>query len=263
MASTSRRKRPPNADLARLIETCGASHKSLALRVNQLAQQAGLETDYSHTSIANWCQRGMIPKWPVPTLLAQAIAERLGRPVSLGEIGMGDAETPDADVGLDFPRDRGDAVRVATSFWSFVNRRDFLTGSGFAVSAFTTPVTRWLVTPADEAADHKGGKQVGRPDLDELRDRPTRPAAGTPNTAAGTGRPTPSPSASRNGLPRCCEARSPTRSAGPVLRHQRAVAASRLDRVRRRPARRRPAALHPGPPPGPRGAATSSSAAMS
>lgn len=149
---------------------CGASKKSLALRVNQLAHQAGMETDYSHTSIANWCQRGMIPKWPVPTLLAQAIGERLGRPVDLREVGMGEAETPDADVGLDFPRDRADAVRVATSFWSSVNRRDFLTGSGFAVSAFTTPVTRWLVTPADGSADHAGGQQVGRADLDELRD---------------------------------------------------------------------------------------------
>nr|WP_234307625.1 MULTISPECIES: sporulation protein [unclassified Streptomyces] len=170
VASTARRTRPPNADLARLIEACGASKKSLALRVNQLAHQAGMETDYSHTSIANWCQRGMIPKWPVPTLLAQAIGERLGRPVDLREIGMGEAETPDADVGLDFPRDRADAVRVATSFWSSVNRRDFLTGSGFAVSAFTTPVTRWLVTPADGSADHTGGQQVGRADLDELRD---------------------------------------------------------------------------------------------
>ncbi|WP_331740791.1 sporulation protein (plasmid) [Streptomyces cyaneofuscatus] len=171
MASTSRRKRPPNADLARLIETCGASHKSLALRVNQLAKHAGTETDYSHTSLANWCQRGMIPKWPVPTFLAQALGERLGRPVSLSEIGMGEAETPAADVGLDFPRDRGDAVQVATSFWSFVNRRDFLTGSGFAVSAFSTPVTRWLVTPADEAADLTcGKKQVGKADLEELRD---------------------------------------------------------------------------------------------
>ncbi|MFF8832422.1 sporulation protein [Streptomyces sp. NPDC015131] len=170
MTSTSSRKRPPNADLARLIETSGASHKSLAHRINQLARQAGHTTDYSHTSVANWCRRGMIPKWPVPNLLAQAIAERLGRPVSLGDIGMGDARTPAADVGLDFPRDRGDAVRVATSFWSFVNRRDFLTGSGFAVSAFTTPVTRWLVAPADEAADHRGGRKVGRADLAELRD---------------------------------------------------------------------------------------------
>ncbi|MEV0441613.1 sporulation protein [Streptomyces spectabilis] len=170
MASTTRRTRPPNADLARLIEASGASHKSLALRVNQLAHQAGLETDYSHTSVANWCRRGMTPKWPVPTLLAQALGERLGRPVSLSEIGMGEAETIDASVGLDYPRDPADAVRVATLFWSSVNRRDFLAGSGFAASAFTTPVTRWLVTPADENPERRGGQQVGRADLDELRE---------------------------------------------------------------------------------------------
>lgn len=170
MGSTVRRSRPPNTDLARLIEASGASHKSLARRVNQLARIAGIETTYSHTSIANWCRRGMTPKAPVPRLLAQAIGERLGRPVSVFEIGMGEAETPAADVGLDFPREPADAVRAATSFWSFVNRRDFLTGSGFAVSAFTTPVTRWLVTPADETADHFGGQRVGQADLDELRE---------------------------------------------------------------------------------------------
>ncbi|MFF7019917.1 sporulation protein [Streptomyces klenkii] len=170
MASTARRTRPPNADLARLIEASGASHKALAHRINQLAQAAGIQSDYSHTSIANWCRRGMTPKWPIPRLLAQAVGERLGRPVSLAEIGMGEAETPEADLGLDFPRDPADAVRVATSFWSSVNRRDFLTGSSFALSAFTTPVTRWLVTPADDTAHHRGGTQVGRLDLDELRD---------------------------------------------------------------------------------------------
>ncbi|MFD0574694.1 sporulation protein [Kitasatospora gansuensis] len=171
MASTTRRTRPPNTDLTRMIDQCdGASHKSLAHRVNQLAHEAGLATSYTHTSVANWCRRGMVPDWPVPRLLAQAVGERLGRPVGLAEIGMADAETPDADVGLDFRRDPADAVRVATSFWSTVNRRDFLTGSGFAVSAFATPVTRWLVTPADETAAHRGRGRVGAADLTELRD---------------------------------------------------------------------------------------------
>ncbi|MFG3227609.1 sporulation protein [Kitasatospora sp. NPDC048194] len=171
MASTTRRAKPPNDALARMIEKCdGASHKSLALRVNQLAHEAGLTTTYTHTSVANWCRRGMVPDWPVPKLLAQAIGERLGRPVQLAEIGMADAETPDAAVGLDFPRDPADAVRVATSFWSTVNRRDFLTGTGFAVSAFTTPFTRWLVTPADDAAAHRGRGRVGTADIAELRE---------------------------------------------------------------------------------------------
>ncbi|GAA0347534.1 hypothetical protein [Streptomyces blastmyceticus] len=46
-----------------------------------------------------------------------------------------------------------------------MNHRDFPAGSGS-----TTPVTRWLVTPADETADHRGSQQVGRADLDELRE---------------------------------------------------------------------------------------------
>lgn len=171
VASTARQAKPPNDALARMIEKCdGASHKSLAHRVNQLARESGLATSYTHTSVANWCRRGMVPDWPVPRLLAQAIGERLGRPVQLSEIGMDDAETPDAAVGLDFPRDPADAVRVATSFWSTVDRRDFLTGTGFAVSAFTTPVTRWLVSPADADAAHQGRGRVGAADLAELRD---------------------------------------------------------------------------------------------
>ncbi|MEY9839555.1 sporulation protein [Streptacidiphilus sp. EB103A] len=172
MASTARRKKPPNLDLTRLVEACearGASRNALAHRVNQLARAAGLDADYSHTSVGNWRQRGMTPKWPVPKLIAQTIGERLGRPVDCSEIGMSESETPDASVGLDFPRDPADAVRVATSLWSSVNRRDFLTGSTFAITAFTTPVTRWLVSPADTTADHRGGLRVGRTDLDELR----------------------------------------------------------------------------------------------
>ncbi|MFD7907357.1 sporulation protein [Kitasatospora sp. NPDC059747] len=171
MASTTRRAKPPNDALARMIDKCeGASHKSLAHRVNQLAREAGLTTTYTHTSVANWCRRGMVPDWPVPRLLARAIGERLGRPVQLAEIGMADAETPDAAVGLDFPREPADAVRVATSFWSSVNRRDFLAGSSFAVASFTTPVTRWLVSPADDTSSHRGSGRVGTADLAELRD---------------------------------------------------------------------------------------------
>ncbi|MFJ2805987.1 sporulation protein [Kitasatospora sp. NPDC087271] len=171
MAPTTRRTKPPNDALARMIDKCeGASHKSLAHRVNQLAHEAGLTTTYTHTSVANWTARGMVPDWPVPKLLARAIGERLGRPVELGEIGMADAGTPDAAMGWDFPRDPAEAVRTATSFWSSVNRRDFLTGAGFAVSAFTTPVTRWLVTPADDTAAHRGRGRVGAADLAELRD---------------------------------------------------------------------------------------------
>lgn len=167
--SNPRRTRPPNTALIRLIEASGASHNALAHRVNKLAGTEGLDTYYTHTSVANWCRRGMVPKWPVPKLLAQALGERLGRRVALAEINMADAKAAYADLGLDFPKNQTEAVRAATSFWSSLNRRDFLE-STFAISAYSTPVTRWLITPADHAAAHGGGLCVGRTDVQELRE---------------------------------------------------------------------------------------------
>ncbi|WP_236652428.1 sporulation protein [Streptacidiphilus neutrinimicus] len=109
----------------------------------------------------------MIPDPPAPDAIAVALGERLGRPVSLAEIGMCGVPDDGPEMGLDFPRDPADAVRGAASFWSTVHRREFL-GGAFAVAAYTTPVTRWLVQPDARLHGHRGGRQVGRADLDEL-----------------------------------------------------------------------------------------------
>ncbi|MGQ4515554.1 sporulation protein [Streptomyces sp. DW26H14] len=150
MAPTQRRT-GPNEELTRLIEISGASKKSLAHRVNELARHRGLTRNYIHTSVSNWTVKGMTPQHPVPLLIAQALAERLGRPVSLAEIGMDESDAADPDIGLDLPRDPMDAVGVATHFWSHVNRRNFLNTGAFAVSAYATPVTRWLARPSAPA----------------------------------------------------------------------------------------------------------------
>ncbi|MFE5484138.1 sporulation protein [Streptomyces sp. NPDC056527] len=135
--------------------------------MNRIAREAGRETKYLHTSIANWVNLGMIPRDPVPQFLAAALGERLGRRVTVEEIGMFTRQRGDGDMGLDFPRDPTDAIRVAATYWRTVDRRKFLR-NGFAVTAFTTPVTRWLTQPADAASAHQGGQRVGRTDLDEL-----------------------------------------------------------------------------------------------
>jgi tetratricopeptide (TPR) repeat protein len=149
------------------MQASGASHKSLAHRVNQIAREYGQGTKYGHTSVSNWVNQGMIPRNPVPRYVAAALGERLGRTVAAEEIGMFDLQRGNADLGLDFPRDPSDAIRVAATYWRTVDRQLFLT-NGFAVSAFTAPVTRWLTQPADAPITHQGGRQVGRSDLAEL-----------------------------------------------------------------------------------------------
>lgn len=157
--------RLPNPSLAAVITASGASRKAIAHRVNQLAAAAGRPTSYTHTSVVNWLD-GMIPRGAVPALLAQALGERLGRAVDIAEIGMATPSRDDAG-GLELPRDPADAAQRAADFWRNMHRRSFI-GRAFAVSAYTVPVTRWLIQPAVAAPARSSGRRVGQRELTEL-----------------------------------------------------------------------------------------------
>ncbi|UGQ14945.1 MFS transporter [Yinghuangia sp. ASG 101] len=164
--------RDPNKRLGDLLTHAGVSNAGLARRVNDLGAASGLALRYDKTSVARWVGKGMTPQGPVPHLIAAVLAERLGRPVPLEEIGLGETGPTDPDLGLSFPRDLAEAVVKATDLWrhDHVNRRDFLTGT-FAVTAFATPLARWLIAPADALAEHRGtDRRVGRADVAKLRE---------------------------------------------------------------------------------------------
>ncbi|MCQ8772064.1 sporulation protein [Streptomyces telluris] len=144
------------------------SHKRLAHRLNELCLAEGIASEYTHTSVANWSRRGMQPRWPVPQHICTALAERLGRAVSLADIGMGSPQN-DRAIGLAFPRDQRQALTETASYWSTVNRRNFLAAAPFAASAFSEPVTRWLVSPTEPMKPSSGVYALGRAHIEELR----------------------------------------------------------------------------------------------
>ena len=118
----------------------------------------------------------MTPHWPTPQAIAAALSDRLGRPVSVAEIGMPQPATTSPEIGLDFPRELPHAIDVAAAWWILgdqVNRRAF-GRVAFAAAAFTTPSTRRLIQPADADAalqpPQSRGRRVGTADLAELRD---------------------------------------------------------------------------------------------
>lgn len=161
-----------NARLGDLLVRAGVSNAGLARRVNDLGAAGGLTLRYDKTSVARWVGKGMTPQGPVPHLIAAVLSERLGRPVPLEEIGLEESTPADPDLGLSFPRDLAEAVVKATDLWrhDHVNRREFLTGT-FAVTAFATPLARWLITPADALAEHRGSdRKVGQSDVAKLRE---------------------------------------------------------------------------------------------
>lgn len=181
----SREQRGPNEKLGAVLALAGISNAGLARRVNDLGAQRGLTLRYDKTSVARWVSKGMVPQGAAPHLIAAAIGQKLGRPVPLHEIGLADAD-PAPEVGLAFPRDVGQAVKSATELYrlDLAGRRagsggiwQSLAGS-FAVSAYATPASRWLITPADSSvareaslADGSGAPiKVGHSDVQKLRE---------------------------------------------------------------------------------------------
>ncbi|KRD21111.1 MULTISPECIES: hypothetical protein [unclassified Streptomyces] len=181
----SREQRGPNEKLGAVLALAGISNAGLARRVNDLGAQRGLTLRYDKTSVARWVSKGMVPQGAAPHLIAAAIGQKLGRPVPLHEIGLADAD-PAPEVGLAFPRDVGQAVRSATDLYrlDLAGRRagsggiwQSLAGS-FAVSAYATPASRWLITPADGSVardvhllEGSGAPlKVGHSDVQKLRE---------------------------------------------------------------------------------------------
>ncbi|MDH2392367.1 MFS transporter [Streptomyces sp. HNM0663] len=179
----SREQRGPNEKLGTVLALAGISNAGLARRVNDLGAQRGLTLRYDKTSVARWVSKGMVPQGAAPHLIAAAIGAKLGRPVPLHEIGLADAD-PAPEVGLAFPRDVGEAVKTATELYrlDLAGRR---TGSGgiwqslagsFAVSAYATPASRWLITPADSSVERSADgadeapARVGHSDVAKLRE---------------------------------------------------------------------------------------------
>ncbi|WP_330458630.1 MFS transporter [Streptomyces sp. NBC_00820] len=181
----SREQRGPNEKLGAVLALAGISNAGLARRVNDLGAQRGLTLRYDKTSVARWVSKGMVPQGAAPHLIAAAIGQKLGRPVPLHEIGLADAD-PAPEVGLAFPRDVGQAVRSATELYrlDLAGRRagsggiwQSLAGS-FAVSAYATPASRWLITPADSSVAREAHStegtgapaKVGHSDVQKLRE---------------------------------------------------------------------------------------------
>ncbi|AYN40599.1 MFS transporter [Streptomyces dangxiongensis] len=181
----SREQRGPNEKLGAVLALAGISNAGLARRVNDLGAQRGLTLRYDKTSVARWVSKGMVPQGAAPHLIAAAIGQKLGRPVPLHEIGLADAD-PAPEVGLAFPRDVAQAVRSATELYrlDLAGRRSGAGGiwqslaGSFAVSAYATPASRWLITPADSSvaretasAEESGAPiKVGHSDVQKLRE---------------------------------------------------------------------------------------------
>lgn len=161
--------RQPNERLQALIQEAGCSNAGLARRVNMVGAERGLDLRYDKTSVARWL-RGQQPRGRAPGIIAEALGRKLGRTVTIDEIGMANGKNLASGVGLQFSPTVLGAIEQVCELWrSDVGRRDFLSGSAVAASALVEPSRDWLITGADAQVARTAGARVGTSDVEAVR----------------------------------------------------------------------------------------------
>ncbi|MFE9532472.1 transcriptional regulator [Streptomyces sp. NPDC006691] len=161
--------RQPNERLQALIQEAGCSNAGLARRVNMVGAERGLDLRYDKTSVARWL-RGQQPRGRAPGIIAEALGRKLGRTVTIDEIGMANGKNLASGVGLQFSPTVLGAIEQVCELWrSDVGRRDFLTGSTVAASALVEPSRDWLITGADAQVARNAGQRVGAADVEAVK----------------------------------------------------------------------------------------------
>lgn len=159
----------PNILLDALLDEAGMSHAGLAARINTAGRERGATLSYDHTAIARWI-KGQRPRGQVSDLICDILSQRLHRPFSHDDIGMGKPGTlaqPTALAGF---------VDRATALWRSdqQQRADVQTAPALTGTPAILPVWEWENPPEDLDVSRSGVSCVGRADVDMLRAARTR-----------------------------------------------------------------------------------------
>ncbi|WP_327270061.1 hypothetical protein OG233_26260 [Streptomyces sp. NBC_01218] len=87
-------QRVANEGLARLLGEAGWTGTQLASAVNRIGTEAGRPTAYEQSSVSHWLA-GTMPRKAVRPVVVEALARRIGRPVTLEEAGLGPSSAGD------------------------------------------------------------------------------------------------------------------------------------------------------------------------
>ncbi|MFF3290859.1 hypothetical protein [Streptomyces sp. NPDC003023] len=151
--------REPNTRLCDLFGLAGWSKGELARLVNRQAAAMGhpqLATDTSR--VRRWIDMGETPRDPVPKVLAALFTERLGRVVTIEDLGFArsgragkrrDVQGTDNPDGLPWAPDRTAAVLTEFTGMDLMLNRRGLVGAGAALaagSALSSAMYDWLKT---------------------------------------------------------------------------------------------------------------------
>ncbi|WP_405766522.1 hypothetical protein OHU34_13880 [Streptomyces sp. NBC_00080] len=160
-----------NAGLAALMQEADLSHKSLARAVVAAAARSGEVITCDHTYVTRWL-KGSIPRGNMPRFIADAIGRKLGRQLTIDDIGMGNAAVSavQTDLGLEFADKPETTAKTVADLW----RADLADAQALVraqpdSAAWNAASLRWIVAPPDGELTRTGNRAIGAVDVDMVR----------------------------------------------------------------------------------------------
>ena len=129
--------RTPNQALRRMVEAAGCSYEALARAVVTVAAENGERARTDRTSIAHWIN-GTTPRGRAGLWLVEALSRKLGRTVTLAQVGL--ASGNELPAALDSADPIGSVIDLGSAeLADDVNRRRMLAGAAYSVAALALP----------------------------------------------------------------------------------------------------------------------------
>ncbi|MFL6123258.1 XRE family transcriptional regulator [Actinophytocola sp.] len=126
--------------------------------------------DLNHTYVRRWLN-GMVPREEkVRRAITQALGEKLGRPVSLDEVGFGKSKKVPTDLGLSYPDKAADGIAAVTDLWQadLAGASTLITAPA-NVGAWNDASLSWLVSARHDETHSTGSRRVGPGDIAGVR----------------------------------------------------------------------------------------------
>ncbi|MCP9209170.1 hypothetical protein [Streptomyces cucumeris] len=159
-------KRTPNQQLTSLVAESGLTYESLAKEVRAVAAECGKLLRTNKSNIDHW-MRGAVPARDTGRYLAVALSRRLGRLLTLHDLGLAPHQGEDDSLGLSINQDPLDTL---LPMWRHeLDRRRFLTTSAYSVAAAGLPLS-YVQEIAERTAAARTGQTIGMAEVAAVRD---------------------------------------------------------------------------------------------
>ncbi|MCW8379747.1 tetratricopeptide repeat protein [Streptomyces justiciae] len=160
----------PNTRLSLLMQEADLNQAQLAATVAVVAAEHGVRTGCDRSSVSRWLS-GTTPRPPWPALLLEALARRLGRPITAYEAGLSSVRCPVTVHGLSWEADPLRKLAALTSAQADPDRRRALTTGVFTLTALAVPdataLARLGVGPPRASASGPG--RVGHGEIEHMQ----------------------------------------------------------------------------------------------